>query len=293
MGLARFVNNFRARVAALLAVAMAGAAGAASGPAMAAAEGQPTPWQLGFQPAASLLKIRIEELHDLLLVIITLITIFVTALLAYAMWRFRASNNPKPSTTTHNTMIEVLWTVVPVMILVVIAVPSFRLLYYSDKAKDAEMTLKVVGHQWYWSYEYPDSGNFTFDSYMIPETEIKPGDGNIRLLSVDNRAVIPVDTTIRILITSADVMHSWFVPSLGLQKYALPGRTNEIWVKATKEGVYYGQCNQICGVNHGYMPVAVEVVSKAKYAAWVEDAKKKYAGVDGVSNVQLAAAPAQ
>ncbi len=290
MELARFINRFQARFAALLAIAVASVAFAAFGPAMAA-EGQPTPWQIGFQPAASLLKIRVDELHNLLLVIITLITLFVTVLLAYVVWRFKASSNPKPSTTTHNTMIEVLWTVVPVMILVVIAVPSFRLLYYSDKAKDAEMTLKVVGHQWYWSYEYPDSGNFTFDSYMIPESEIKPGDGNIRLLSVDNRAVIPVDTTIRVLITSADVMHSWFVPAMALQKYAMPGRTNEIWVKATKEGVFYGQCNQICGVNHGYMPIAVEVVSKAKYAAWVEEAKKKFASVDGPSQVQLAAAP--
>lgn len=289
MGLARFVNNYQARFAALLAFAVIGV----SGSAFAAVEGQPTPWQLGFQPAASLLKERIESLHDLLLVIITVITIFVMALLGYAMFRFRASANPKPSKTTHNTMIEVLWTVVPVMILVVIAVPSFRLLYYSDKAKDAEMTLKVVGHQWYWAYEYPDSGNFTFDSYIIPESDIKPGDGNIRLLSVDNRAVIPVDTTIRVLITSSDVMHSWFVPALALQKYAFPGRTNEIWVKATKEGVFYGQCNQICGVNHGYMPIAVEVVSKAKYAAWVEEAKKKFAAVDQGSKVQLAVAPAQ
>ena len=289
MRLARFVNKFRAWQAALIGLVTMGIAR----PASAAVEGQPTPWQLGFQPAASTLKIRIEELHDLLLVIITLITIFVMALLGYVMWRFSASRNPTPTKTTHNTTIDVLWTVIPVMILVVIAVPSFRLLYYSDKAKDAEMTLKVVGHQWYWGYEYPDSGNFTFDSYMIPETEIKRGDGNIRLLSVDNRAVIPVNTTIRVLITSADVMHSWYVPALALQKYAMPGRTNEIWVRATKEGVFYGQCNQICGVNHGYMPIAVEVVSKEKYVAWVAEAQKKFASVGGSPTVQVAAAPSK
>ncbi len=293
MGLARFVNKFRAWQAALVGFAVMGGAGFGVSGAAMAAEGQPSPWQLGFQPAASLLKMRIDDLHNLLLVIITVITIFVMGLLGYVMWRFSASRNPNPSKTTHNTLIEVLWTVVPVMILVVIAVPSFRLLYYSDKAKDAEMTLKVVGHQWYWAYEYPDNGNFTFDSYIIPESDIKPGDGNIRMLSVDNRAVIPVDTTVRVLITSADVMHSWYVPALALQKYAFPGRTNEIWVRATKEGVYYGQCNQICGVNHGYMPIAVEVVSKEKYVAWVADAKKKFAAVDGASAVQLAAAPAQ
>jgi cytochrome c oxidase subunit 2 len=258
-----------------MAVTLAVVGLAMTGLAGAALAGQPEPWQIGFQPSASVLKDRVNDLHDLLLVIITLITLFVLALLGYALWRFRASANPVPSKRTHNTLIEVLWTVVPVVILVIIAVPSFRLIYYADKAKDAEMTIKVTGRQWFWQYEYPDHGGFQFDSYMIQEQDLKPGD--IRLLSVDNKVVIPIDTTIRVLITSGDVMHAWLVPAMALQKYAFPGRTNEQWVRATKEGVFYGQCNQICGVQHGYMPIAVEVVSKPRFEAWVAEARQKYA----------------
>jgi cytochrome c oxidase subunit 2 len=237
---------------------------------------QPQPWQLGMQPAVTPVKEFIGQFHNMLLVIITLITIFVLALLLYTIVRFRASANPVPSKTTHHTMLEVLWTVVPVLILVVIAVPSFRLIYYADKAPEVDFTLKVVGHQWYWSYEYPDHGEFAFDSYMVADADLKPGQA--RLLEVDNRTVVPVGATVRVVIAGTDVIHSWFVPALGVQKYAMPGRLNEIWFRVDKPGVYYGQCNQICGVNHAYMPIAVEAVDKATFDKWAEEAKKRFAG---------------
>lgn len=252
----------------------------------------PQPWQLGMQPSASPVKEQIGNLHDLLLVIITLITLFVLALLVYVMVRFRASANPVPTRTSHNTLIEVVWTVVPVLILVVIAIPSFKLLYFMDRTTEAEMTLKVSGHQWYWKYEYPEQDGLTFDSYMIPESDLKPG--QIRLLEVDNRVVLPVDTNVRVLVAGSDVMHSWLVSSLGVQIYAVPGRTNETWVRINKPGVYYGQCNQICGTNHAYMPIAVEAVSKADYEKWVAQAKQKFARApaDGARRVAQVASPA-
>jgi cytochrome c oxidase subunit 2 len=247
----------------------------------------PHPWQMNFQPAASPVAERFHEFHNFLLVLITLITIFVLGLMAYVAVRFRASRNPTPSRTTHNTTIEVLWTVIPVVILVVMAVPSFKLLYYVDRAHDAEMTVKVTGHQWYWSYEYPDNGNFTFDSNHVQDADLKSG--QIRLLSVDNHIVLPVDTTVRVLITSGDVMHSWFVPPVGVQMYAVPGRLNETWVKVEREGTFYGQCNQICGINHGFMPIEIEAVSKDKFKQWAAEAQKKFARVDGEPSVRVAA----
>lgn len=249
----------------------------------------PQPWQLGMQPSASPVKERIGSLHDFLLVIITLITVFVLALLVYVMVRFRASAHPVPNRTSHNTLLEVVWTVVPVLILVVLAIPSFKLLYYMDRTSEAEMTLKVTGHQWYWEYEYPEQGGLRFDSYMVPETDIKPG--QMRLLEVDNKVVLPVDTNVRVLVAGTDVMHSWLVSSLGVQIYAVPGRTNETWVRVNKPGVYYGQCNQICGINHAYMPIAIEAVSKADYEKWVAEAKRKFAAapVDGALRVAAAA----
>jgi cytochrome c oxidase subunit 2 len=247
----------------------------------------PQPWQLGFQAAASPVAERFHEFHNFLLVLITCISVFVLALLLYVIVRFRASRNPTPSRTTHNTTIEVLWTVIPVVILVVMAVPSFKLLYYVDRAHDAEMTLKVTGHQWYWSYEYPDNGNFTFDSNRVQDADLKSG--QLRLLSTDNHIVLPVDTTVRVLITSTDVMHSWFVPPVGVQMYAVPGRLNETWVKVEREGSFYGQCNQICGINHGFMPIEIEAVSKDKFKQWVAEAQKKYARVDGEPPVRVAA----
>jgi len=276
-----------------LGVATTGAAGALLGFAVLAGAAwaqTPAPWQLGMQTPSSPVKHAIHDFHNLLLVVITLITLFVMGLLAYTMIRFRASANPTPTRTTHNTTIEILWTVIPVVILVVIAIPSFKLLYFADRAANADMTLKVIGHQWYWSYEYPDHGDVKFDSYMIKEEDLKPG--QLRLLEVDNRVVLPVDTTVRVLVNSADVIHSWMISSLGLQTYATPGRTNEIWVKIEKPGVYYGQCNQICGINHGFMPVAIEALSKDDFAKWVEDAKKKFAQ-STESPVNVAAATAR
>lgn len=249
----------------------------------------PQPWQLGMQPSASPVKEQIGSLHDFLLVLITLITVFVLVLLVYVMVRFRASAHPVPTRTSHNTLIEVVWTVIPVLILVVIAIPSFKLLYFMDRTAQADMTLKVTGHQWYWSYEYPEQDGLTFDSYMVAESDLKPG--QIRLLEVDNRVVLPVDTNVRVLVAGTDVMHSWLISSLGVQIYAVPGRTNETWVRVNKPGVYYGQCNQICGTNHAYMPIAIEAVSKADYEKWVVAAKQKFAAApkDGALRVAAAA----
>jgi cytochrome c oxidase subunit 2 len=251
----------------------------------------PEPWQLGMQAPGSPVKAYIEWFHDLLLWIITVITVFVLGLLIYTMVRFRASRNPAPTRTAHNTLLEVAWTAIPVLILVVIAIPSFKLLYLGDRTQNSDMTVKVVGHQWYWSYEYPDQGELKFDSYMVPESDIKPGQQ--RLLEVDNRVVVPAGTNVRILVAGTDVIHSWFVPSLGVQIYAVPGRLNETWVNVTKPGVYYGQCNQICGINHAYMPIAVEALSKEDFARWVEDAKKKFAQAPADGRVTVAARDAR
>jgi cytochrome c oxidase subunit 2 len=250
----------------------------------------PQPWQLGMQAPASEIKDRIHDFHNLLLVIITAITLFVLVLLVYVMVRFRASAHPTPTRTTHNTMVEILWTVIPIVILVVIAIPSFKLLYFEDRTPNAEMTLKVTGHQWYWSYEYPDADGLQFDSYLIQEADLKPG--QLRLLEVDNRVVLPIDTNVRILVNGTDVMHSWMVSSLGVQVYAVPGRVNEMWVRIERPGVYYGQCNQICGTNHAYMPIAVEGVSKDDYKRWLVDAKKKFAAAPADDTVRVAAASA-
>jgi cytochrome c oxidase subunit II len=253
----------------------------------AAFASEPAPWQLGMQEPGSPLKRDLEQLHNVLLVIITVITIFVMVLLAYTMIRFRAKANPVPSRNAHNTLLEVAWTLIPVLILVGVFIPSFKLLKYIDRTHEAEMTLKVTGHQWYWSYEYPDKGEIKFDSYMIQTADLKPGQK--RLLEVDNRIVLPVDTNVRILIAGSDVIHSFFVPSLALQVYSMPGRLNEMWVRIDKPGVYYGQCNQICGVNHAYMPIAIEAVSKQDFEKWTVEAKKKFAAT-GSEPVAVAAA---
>lgn len=233
------------------------------------AEGSPSPWQLGFQSPASPSAEKMDEFHTLLLYIITAIVVFVTALLAWVLIRFNARANPTPSTTTHNVKLEILWTVVPVLILLVIAVPSFRLLYFADRAHTPEMTLKVTGKQWYWSYEYPDHGGVAFDSYMLKDNEIDSAKSQIRLLSTDNPVVLPVDTDIQILVTASDVIHSWAIPSLGLKTDAVPGRNNETWVRITKPGTYYGQCSELCGKDHAYMPVEIQAVSKDEFASWV------------------------
>jgi cytochrome c oxidase subunit 2 len=235
----------------------------------------PVNWQIGFQPSGSNVQAGIEGLHALILWLMALVTVFVAALLLYCAWRFRESKNPKASRVSHHTALEVAWTVLPVLILVVIAIPSFRLIYYQDRTDAADLTIKVVGHQWYWEYNYPDNGGVKFDSYMIPADDLKPG--QLRNLEVDNRVVVPAGKNVRILTTSADVIHSFFIPSLGVQRYAIPGRTIETWVRVDKPGVYYGQCNQICGTNHSAMPISVEAMSDQGFATWIEAAKTKFA----------------
>jgi cytochrome c oxidase subunit 2 len=235
----------------------------------------PHNWQIGMQGAHSPVKVQIAHLNDLLTVIITAITVFVALLLAYVIWRFRASVNPTPTRTSHNTVLEVAWTIVPVLILVVIAIPSFRLIYYEDRATNPDMTIKITGHQWYWEYTYPDQGNVDFTSYMVPDNQLKAG--QLRLLDVDNQLVLPAGKTIRIIITSGDVIHSFFVPSFGVQRYAIPGRIDETWVKIDAPGDYYGECNQICGTNHSFMPISVHAVSASDFTAWVASAKTKFA----------------
>lgn len=235
----------------------------------------PEPWQMGLQAPAGSIAEKANSLHNLLLIIITAISLFVLALLVYVGIRFRAKANPVPSKTSHNTIIEILWTVVPVLILVVIAVPSFRLLYYLDQTKDTEMVVKVTGNQWYWNYEYPDE-QIGFDSYMIDEEDIS-GD-QIRLLSVDNEMIVPAGTRIKLLVAGNDVMHSFFVPSLAVQIYSVAGRINEAWIDVPEEPkVYYGQCNQICGVNHAYMPIVIRALPRDEYDAWVENAREEFA----------------
>lgn len=257
----------------------AGGALAASLIGTGASAGEPTPWQMGLQQAATPLMQSIDDLHDILLVIITLITLFVLGLLLYVMWRFRESKNPTPTRTTHNTTVEVLWTVIPVVILVLIAIPSFKLLYYSDTIPKADLTVKAIGHQWYWSYEYPDHGNFTFDATILADDELK--EGQPRLLEVDNRIVVPVNKVVRVQVTADDVLHAWAVPAFGVKTDGVPGRLNEVWFKAEKTGVYYGQCSELCGVNHGFMPIRVDVVTDQEFNAWISWAKKEYAADDG------------
>lgn len=245
--------------------------------AMPAWANQPVPWQVGLQPAGSPTMERITGLYDGVTVTIILIAIFVLALLAYVMVRFNAEANPTPSKNTHNTLLEIIWTAIPALVVAVIAVPSLQLLYFADRAVSSEMTLKVVGHQWYWSYVYQDHGGFEFDSTMLEEDELN---GKPRLLAVDNEVVLPEDTTVRILVTSDDVIHAWAVPSLGLKIDAIPGRVNETWLRVDKAGVYYGQCSELCGLQHGFMPVAIRVVSKPSFAKWAVEAREEFAAAE-------------
>jgi len=256
--------------------------------ALAWAEG-PWRWEIGMQPPATPVKDWLTEFHDkLLMPIIAVITAFVLGLLIYVIWRFNHQRHPVPTRTSHNTVIEMLWTVVPVLILVIIAIPSFKLMYYMDRVPNPDMTIKVTGHQWYWTYEYPDQSGLSFDSNIIPEADLKPGQK--RLLDVDNPLVVPVNTVIRVYITGTDVIHSWFVPSFGVQEYAIVGRLNESWMNVERPGVYYGECNQICGINHAFMPIKVEAVSKDDFQRWLVDAKKKFAHKDEGGDVARVAA---
>ncbi len=274
------VSRWRSAGSALAAATLI--ASAAAEPAMA---GQPVPWQLGFQEAASPIQEGIHAFHNLLLVIITLITIFVTVLLAVCIVRFNRRSNANPSRTTHNTMLEVAWTVLPVIILVIIAIPSFRLLYEQLEAPEPELTIKTTGHQWYWSYEYPDYEGVAFDSFMLRDDELEPGQP--RLLATDTEVIVPVDTNVKVLVTASDVIHAWKIPAFGSMVDAVPGRINETWFRATREGVFYGQCSELCGRDHAYMPITVRVVSQDEFDVWIEEQVAAARG-EGDEDTQLA-----
>lgn len=268
-----------------------GLAGALAAGAALAAEptGQPQAWELYYQRAVSPIMERVTSLHDMLLVIITVITLFVLGLLAYCIVRFNVKANPTPSKTTHNTLLEIVWTTVPVIILVVIAIPSFKLIYYYDRVPDAEMTIKATGNQWFWSYEYPDHGGFSFDSVMLEDGERTDPKTQPRLLAVDNPIVIPVDTTVRVLTTASDVIHAFALPSAGVKIDAVPGRVNETWMRIQEVGTYYGMCSELCGQRHGFMPIQVNVVTKQEFEDW---AKQKQAEL-GAAGRKFAASQAQ
>jgi len=266
----------------LLGLAEGGVALAASG-AASAELGQPAPWEYRLQEAATPVMENITWFHNFLLVLITVITLFVLGLLVAVVIKFNARSNPIPSRTTHNTLIEVAWTLIPVLILVGIAVPSFRLLFLELDIPKADLTIKATGKQWYWSYAYPDNGKFEFDSLMAQDKQP-------RLLGVDNEMVVPVNKVVRVQTTGADVIHSFAVPAFGIKIDAIPGRLNETWFKATKTGMFYGQCSELCGKDHAFMPIAVRVVSDQEFASWVEEAKKKYASTP--SNAYASAAGA-
>jgi len=266
----------------LLGLTVAGMALVAGGTAFAEL-GQPAPWEYKLQEAGSPVMENITWFHNFLFVLITLITLFVLALLIIVVVKFNTKANPVPSKTTHNTLIEVAWTLIPVLILVGIAVPSFRLLFQELDIPKADLTIKATGKQWYWSYAYPDNGKFEFDSLLAQDK--KP-----RLLAVDNEMVVPVNKTVKVLTTGADVIHSWAMPSFGVKIDAVPGRINEAWFKAEREGTYYGQCSELCGRDHAFMPIVVHVVNEQAYNAWLADAKKKYASTDDSAHPTAVAA---
>ena len=278
MGLFKKISKWGAGLAAFSAAGLASAVAA-----------QPKDWQITFQEAASENMTMITDFNNFLLILMTAISVFVLGLMLYVMVRFNARANPEPSTTTHNTLVEVVWTVVPIVILVVIAIPSFRLLYFQRDIPEADMTVKAVGYQWYWGYEYPDHGDFAFDSLMLSDEE--RGD-QPRLLATDTAMVVPVDTTVRVIVTAADVLHAFAMPAFGLKMDAVPGRLNETWFKAEKTGTYYGQCSELCGIRHAFMPIRIEVVSKADFALWVEEAQNEYAEIDN-ADVMVASAELQ
>jgi cytochrome c oxidase subunit 2 len=266
----------------------------ASAGAAFAGLGQPSPWQMGLQHSATPVMDDITNFNTFLFWITTTIAVLVLVLLAVVIVRFNARANPIPSRTTHNTPLEVIWTIVPVIILATIAVPSFRLLFIQLEVPKPDLTVKVTGKQWFWTYAYPDNGNFQFDSLMVPDKDLKPG--QLRLLAVDNEMVVPVNKVVHVLVTGADVIHSFNVPSFGIRIDAIPGRINDTWFKATKEGVFYGQCSELCGKNHSFMPIAVDVVSEADFNAWLAKAKQEYAADEPVppdNAVAAAGTPAQ
>ncbi|MBL8630588.1 MAG: cytochrome c oxidase subunit II [Rhodospirillaceae bacterium] len=259
--------------------------------AAAAQQDMPTPsfpkeWQLGLQTPASTVAQMIHDFHNELLWMCVIISTFVLILLLICIFRFNEKANPVPSKTSHNTLIEIIWTVVPIMILVTLAIPSYRLLFYMDRTHEAEMTLKVIGNQWFWSYEYTDQ-EISFDAIALQEDQIDKSKGQHRLFETDKHVVLPVDTNIRILFTANDVIHAWTIPAFGVKLDNMPGRTNETWVHITKEGRFYGQCSELCGIDHSFMPIVVDVVSKEKFQEWI--AKEKQAA-EGPATTQLASA---
>jgi len=270
--LTRLLTRERVVRALVMLALVAVASGALAAIAWAA---EPLPWQMGMQPPATPVKDRLNSFHNELLVIIFLISAFVMGLLLYVIVRFNHRRNPIPTRTSHNTVIEMLWTIVPVVILVCVAIPSFKLMYFMDRVPNPDMTIKVTGHQWYWSYEYPDQKGLAFDSNVIQDAALKPGQK--RLLDVDNPLVVPVQTNIEVLITSTDVIHSWFIPSFGVQEYAIIGRINHSWFNVDRPGTYYGECNQICGVNHAFMPIKIVALPKDAFQRWLGEAQKKFA----------------
>ena len=289
--------RFLSRTFATVAATALAVATLATVPAIAGT-GMPSPWQMNLQGAATPVAEFIHWFHDWLNIIITIVTLFVLALLIYVVFRFNEKANPVPSKTTHNALLEVCWTVIPVLILVVIAIPSFRLLKLQLEVPQADMTLKVTGNQWRWTYEYPkESGGFTFDSLMLSEEERAKAIASKkiaeaeapRLLAVDNEAVVPVGKIVRVQVTASDVIHKFTVPSFGIKIDAIPGRLNETWFKAEREGIYYGQCSFICGQNHAFMPIAVRVVSQERYAAWLAEAKQKFANAEDAGSKFAAA----
>lgn len=258
-----------------MAPALAALASAAPVEAARAAEGQPDPWQLGLQEAVTPVAADMTLFHDFLLVIIAGITLLVLVLLVYVIARFNEKANPQPSRTTHHTLLEVAWTVVPVLILIVIAIPSFRLMFTQYSYPEADLTIKATGHQWYWSYEYPDHESLEFTSTML-EGDKREAD-QPRLLAVDNEVVVPKGSTVHVLVTSADVIHSWAVPAFGIKTDAVPGRVIRTWFRAQEEGTFYGQCSELCGQRHAFMPITVRVVSREEFDQWLESAKQEFA----------------
>ena len=260
-----------------------------------AAAQTPKPWQIDMQAAHSPVEHGIHDLNTLVTWIIVAITVFVAGLLAYVIWRYDEKRNPVAGKLSHHSTLEVAWTAIPVLILVVIAIPSFRLIYFEDRvpAEHADMTIKVTGHQWYWQYTYPDAKGLHFDSYMVHDEDLKADQKALRHLAVDNQLVLPAGKNIRILTTSDDVIHSFFIPSLGVQRYAIPGRTIETWVRVDQPGDYYGECNQICGTNHSVMPISIHAVTPADFQAWLVQAPAKFSNAALDTPVRVASASEQ
>ncbi len=250
--------------------------------------GVPTNWGIDLQNPISEVAKDVYDMHFFVLIIITLITLFVLALLLWVCYRYSEKNNKTPSKTVHNTLIEILWTAIPVLILVVIAVPSFKLLYKQDVIPEPDLTIKAIGYQWYWGYEYPDHGNFSYEAFMLQgEDEVEDGRPFKRMLTTDTIVVVPVNKIVRVQVTAADVLHSWAVPAFSVKTDAVPGRLNETWFKAEKTGIYYGMCSELCGVNHQSMPIEIHVVTENEFEQWVAESQKKYAIVN--QNIELSA----